>query len=468
MASRRIAVGALAAAASFGWCGAGASPIAPAAGAVANTLAVVAAPTTGTAFAIRSGPGHTVFLTAAHVVGCRGAEPCATNTSVTVYLGGDLRRQRMGRVVKVGHPERTDDLALFVIDEGPLPTVQLGGDVARGAAVAALGYPESTLEALRDRRIEAEADAVLSLGTVQSADGTVLEGNFATHPGDSGGPVFEPVSGRVIGVVHGRAPHDGPYLAVGVKAIAAFTATVLSGDIPAASIPGQTTAAAAMTTSAAVSVPTAAIAGPDGNDPAAVYAYAKSVRRADPGAYVRALRRAAEGGNGFAADDLAHAYSSGEGVDKDRALWYMWRERALVLLKHMSDAGDGAASFALGRYAENNIGVELGGDGYKVAMDYFRQGAEHKNCDSIETIAYLYRNGNFFTPDAVQAAQWYRRGAETGCEKAMYELGKIYETGNGFPKNLQAALRWYDEDAKRGGYGSLDATRLRKAMGLSQ
>ena len=445
----RITIGALALAASLGSSGAGAASVAPAYGAVASALAVVAAPTTGTAFAIRSVPGHTLFLTAAHVVGCRPAQPCAADTPVTVYLGGDLRRGRSGRVLKVGHPDRNDDLALFVVDEGPLPVVQLGGDIASGAAVAAVGYPESTLEALRDRHVEAEADAVLSMGTVQRSDGTVLEGTFATHPGDSGGPLFEPASGRVVGLVHGRAPRGGPFLAVGVTAIVAFAASALAGEIPAASIAG-------------------AVAESAGNDPAALYAYATRIRRSDSGAYVRALRRAAEGGNGFAADDLARAYSNGEGVDRDQPLWYTWREKALVLLKQMSDAGDGAASYALGRYAESGIGVELGGDGYRVAMDYFRRGAERKNCDSIETIAHLYRYGEFFTVDPVQSAQWYRRGAETGCEKAMYELAKIYETGNGFPKDLQAALRWYDEDAKHGGYGSLDAARLRKAMGIAQ
>lgn len=386
-----------------------AQSVAEGSGRVTLALAIVSEPSLGTAFAIRSTPARTLFLTAAHVVGCRMKAPCESGGHVTVFLNGDLRKSRAGRVIKMGSAESANDLALFVIDEGELPTVTFADDLAPGRPAATLGYPEDTLEAARDASVEADASPVLAVGTVQRIGGGVIEGSFATRAGDSGGPVFEPNSGKVFGVVHGRGENNGPYIAVGPGSIRAFVGSFLTGDLPVAGV-GAAIAHGE-------SVPSSIEPYPQGGDGTSLYEYAKRVRNEDLGSYARALREAAEAGNGFAADDLSYAYRSGAGVPVDSLLAASWHDRAMNLLSKMAEDGDGQADYVLARYAEDGIGVRLVDDNTKVVLHYLLRGALRHNCSSINELSKLYRLGGLIAHDAQKAAEWSRRSAEEKCEK---------------------------------------------------
>ncbi len=416
-----------------------AANVASAAAAVTHTLALVAAPTVGTAFAVRTGEGWTAFLTAAHVVGCRTETPCAPGGHVTVYLDGALRDPIVGSVVAIGRATRTDDLAVFTIPRGPLPTVSFGSVVSVGETAAVLGYPATTLDALQDSTLEATAGAVLSIGSVASDSDGVLSGSFATFEGDSGGPVFIPDSGAVVGVVHGMAPGGRTYLAVGLAPIQRFLSAALAQLDEHSSQPD---------------IGAAEAQSPPPPDASAddLYAYALRVRSSDSGAYVRYLRLAAEAGNGLAADALGAAYNRGEGIPADAQLAQTWYARAVPLLEVMAGNGNGAADYQLGWMEQLS---ELPSATPALALQYYERGAEVGDRDCIVALANAYATGTLTTRDPAKAAFWY------------FTIASKYENGDGVPKTLYEALRWYDAAAAadpNGDYGtraSAAARRLR-------
>ena len=425
--------------------------LAPGAARVGRAVALVASPTTGTAFAVSSTAGRTVFLTAAHVVGCASVEACAAIT-LTVYLNGDLRSPRSGSVIAVGNADRGNDLAAFVVAEGPLPVVELGVSLAAGRSAAVLGYPVATLGALRNRRLEASAATVLSIGTVRADDGTELQGDFETFPGDSGGPIFEPISGRVAGIVHGQAPNGGAYLAVGANAISRFMQRL-------ADAPGAAPRSAVAIASAGAAPPSATV-GLDAGVAGAAYARALRLRSADPGAYARELRTAADAGNGVAADDLALAYrSSTLGVGKSRELSEFWAARALELLKPAADRGDGAALYRLSQIAQR--GELTPGDPRtftpefteKASLDYLQRAIRAGNADAMFELGRDYHSGYKVSHDVTQARRWYCVAAVNGHSDAAQWLAYLYSQYSDapWPKDPATSMRWYEiENALRG------------------
>jgi len=426
--------------------------VAPGAARVSLALALVtvaadgatgsAAPTrTGTAFAVSTAPGRTVFLTAAHVVGCMSVSACSS-TEVTVYLSGELRNPRRGHVIAIDDLDGGRDIAAFVVDEGPLPTVDLGSGLGVGHAAAALGYPGATLGALSDRRIEASATAVLSLGKVRRDDGFALEGDFETFPGDSGGPVFDPLNGSVSGIVHGQAPNAGPYLAVGAAALNHFVKAL-----------PEFANSATVRTATPVQAPNPTPRSLTGTPAAAsMYAAALKVRTSDPGEYARDLRAAADAGNGLAADDLGLAYRSGTGLSKDQDLANLWIARAVELLKTAAQNSDSAALFRLGQIAERGELLPLGNPlrysseyTEKIALDYVSRAAALGNADAMLNLGRDYHSGYLVTRDAKQARYWYCAAAVAGSADAAGWLGFLYSDKSDAPELKDPALssRWY-------------------------
>ena len=118
---------------------------------------------------------------------------------------------------------------------------------------------------------------------------------------------------------------------------------------------------------------------------------------------------------------------------------------------------------------------------YAESLPLLHQGAAQGNFDCLETLAYMYDNGQGVQTDHLEAASWYRKAAELGDVKAMTELasryqngffeiqvdqaeavlwlraaaekgdgesmfrlGQFYENGTmGLPRDLNEAVRWY-------------------------
>jgi serine protease Do len=123
------------------------------------------------------------------------------------------------RPARVVNTDRVHDLALLQIEGPPLPPLELDapGNAREGQAIALMGFPiGGTLgfAAVTHRGIVASiTTAALPAATAQQLDPRALlrlrEGNFqllqldaTAYPGNSGGPVFDAESGRVLGVVN--------------------------------------------------------------------------------------------------------------------------------------------------------------------------------------------------------------------------------------------------------------------------
>lgn len=123
------------------------------------------------------------------------------------------------RRAKVVATDRLHDLALLRIEGPPLPALALAepGTAREGQAIALMGYPiggvlgfapvthagivsslaSAGLPAPNSSQLDARAVAQLRQGNFE-----LLQLDAIAYPGNSGGPLFDVASGRVIGVVN--------------------------------------------------------------------------------------------------------------------------------------------------------------------------------------------------------------------------------------------------------------------------
>jgi len=145
----------------------------------------------GSGAIIESGAWGSRILTDAHVVA--GARDLRAKT-------GDTGRAVPLRVVAVSDDD--DDLALLEIPTPNLKAVSLGdmSAVVAGREVGVLGYPIP--DAFEDEHL----DTVVSLytGHVASVRNGTMEIDVPIIPGESGGPVFDGATGKVIGLAESR------------------------------------------------------------------------------------------------------------------------------------------------------------------------------------------------------------------------------------------------------------------------
>lgn len=168
----------------------------------------------GSGFAVADG---TLIATSAHVLpGPEDVEALA-KLAVLAARDGQLRELRRARVVAF---DRTHDVALLRIDGAPLPTMPVApadAPAREGQAVALMGFPiggvlgfspvthrgivsaitRAALPAPTSRQLDPAAVARLREG----ADFEVLQLDATAYPGNSGGPLLDAASGRVLGLV---------------------------------------------------------------------------------------------------------------------------------------------------------------------------------------------------------------------------------------------------------------------------
>jgi len=152
---------------------------------------------TGSSFCIGSTDDRSFFLTNAHVVGGR--------KSVYVFLSSSPARALVGTVVRTN---TTLDAAVIEVFVGGIPPLRLARDtLPEGKEIAIAGYPSAQLEL-----------AIAGLGLTPSvhegiinaypANGFLVEFDAQVEHGNSGGPIFDPDTGAVYGIVTLKLGND--------------------------------------------------------------------------------------------------------------------------------------------------------------------------------------------------------------------------------------------------------------------
>ncbi len=138
------------------------------------------------------------------------------NQILAIFVGRG--GQAMVHPATVVAEDPVHDLALLRITSGPLPVVRLGDSdsVREGASIAFTGYPigavlglypathTGIVASITPVSHTAESSNQLSAAQVRRMRNPydVFQLDATAYPGNSGSPVFDPATGRVIGVVN--------------------------------------------------------------------------------------------------------------------------------------------------------------------------------------------------------------------------------------------------------------------------
>jgi serine protease Do len=166
---------------------------------------------TGSSFCINSSGGWSYFLTNAHVVGSRD--------TVAVFLSSAPGKAFTGTVLRVNGDL---DAAIVAVHTPNIPSATIGIDtLPEGQQIAIAGYPSAHIDF-----------ALLGLGLTPSVhegivtsypgDGAFLEFDAQVEHGNSGGPVFDPDTGLVYGIVTLKVGSDQTNLAVSTSQLLTF------------------------------------------------------------------------------------------------------------------------------------------------------------------------------------------------------------------------------------------------------
>ena len=167
----------------------------------------------GTGFAVGDG---TRVVTCAHVLPEAGSDAALAPLAVLLPRGPDGAAARQASVESV---DRAHDIAVLKIEGAALPALALGDAAAlqEGAAVALIGFPvggalgfapvihRGIVSAVTPMVLPTAAARQLDERAIRALRGAafdIYQLDAVAYPGNSGGPLFDADSGRVVGVVN--------------------------------------------------------------------------------------------------------------------------------------------------------------------------------------------------------------------------------------------------------------------------
>jgi TPR repeat protein len=152
-------------------------------------------------------------------------------------------------------------------------------------------------------------------------------------------------------------------------------------------------------------------------------------------------RRAANGGDDGAINELGRMYAEGSGVPRDYQQALLWFRRA---------ASDGTAA------AQNNLGLMyFRGLGMtadpEAAVSLWKKAAEHGSVRAESNLGFAYLVGNGTgKADPGRAVKLLRKAADRGIAEAQFNLGYCFEKGLGVRAQASEAVQFYRKSAAQG------------------
>jgi hypothetical protein len=186
---------------------------------IKKSLALIAYPSgkdgiiTGSSFCIYSTATTAYFLTNAHVVG--------TQKVVGVFLATNPHHTYVGYVIRTN---TTIDAAVVAVDVANIPPLTLANDtLPEGQAIAIAGYPSAQIQmALAGMGLSPSVHAGIINAYPES--GVYIELDAQVEHGNSGGPIFDPDTGIVYGMVTYKLGSDQTNLGIAINQLSDFLA----------------------------------------------------------------------------------------------------------------------------------------------------------------------------------------------------------------------------------------------------
>jgi len=162
---------------------------------------------TATAFCFAANAEGAFYLTSAHAV--------TENVPITLYRQWPAYGRYEAVVVAKGEGDR-EDIAILRVDAHDAVPLELGAELPlEGDPVALAGFPKIQFDIADEY---GELRPSFHQGSVSTLvnNGAVVLHDALSRPGNSGGPLFDAQSGKVVGVVQGGWERDGEYVAIGI------------------------------------------------------------------------------------------------------------------------------------------------------------------------------------------------------------------------------------------------------------
>jgi TPR repeat protein len=405
----------------------------------------------GTGFCIASDASSSQFLTDAHVV----AKPSSAQPLQFVVLFPSSQAAASATLVR---SSADVDLAIVSVPVGNTPALRVSPTMPQETErIAVGGYPyvEGRFGGLMGKAQQLgqapDLHPSVHLGDVSDIHGTFIEFDGTVDHGNSGGPLFDPTSGVVYGVVEGYVP-GAPVDPSGSQAVSsAYANLAMSRQTVADFLNGSgnpngentaTAGTAIVKTSAGAQPFEIAAANGDAeseNTLGLMYRDGTNGLQRDYAKAVRYFRLAAGQGDTNGASNLAVAYLFGHGVPKDVA-------QALHYFQLAAAKGNTSAQAGLGFMYEFGDGVAVD---TAQALQYYQRSANGGNGYGQAGLGWLYETGTGVTSDYSTALQYFERSANQGNAFGENDAGTLYEFGWGVPKNYETAVRYFQLSAQQ-------------------
>lgn len=135
------------------------------------------------------------------------------------------------------------------------------------------------------------------------------------------------------------------------------------------------------------------------------------------------------------------------GLDPDIASGMSWIKRA-------ADGGDNYAAMVLGKAYAQGKGVKK--DPVKAVL-WWRKAADGDNTEAKYHLAMAYMEGKGVAKDLQKAGSWLKQAADEGSADAQYQLGQMHSEGVVVEKDQDTAMEWLRRAADN---GHLEAVHL--------